>query len=321
MMKLSRVMAALMCVLAFVAGECVAQYPARAIRIVVPVPPGASLDTLARTVGARLNARFGQTVLVDNQPGGAGNIAYGTVAKAAPDGYTLLLGWDGLQINVGLYKSLPYQLSNFAPITMAITTPQILVVNKSLPVRDLREFIALAKRQRGKITAASPGSGSPGHLAGALFMTLTGTELVHVPYKGGAPAVIDVLAGHVDSLFVSLPAVIQHVRSGKVHALGVSTPARAPTLPNVPTLAQGGIKGYELVSWQGLLTTAGTPPEIINLLSTETVQILRSPEVKDILAPQGYEIVASTPAVLEAELKKGTEKWLQLIKQSGATAD
>jgi tripartite-type tricarboxylate transporter receptor subunit TctC len=320
-MRSNKVVAVIFCLAALAAGHCAAQYPARAIRIVVPVPPGASLDTLARTVGARLSARFGQPVVVDNQPGGAGNIAYGTVAKAAPDGHTLLLGWDGMQINVGLYKSLPYQLSNFAPITMAITTPQILVANKSLPVRDLREFIALAKRQRGKVTAASPGSGSPGHLAGALFMMLTGAELVHVPYKGGAPAVIDVLAGHVDVLFVSLPAVVQHVRSGKVHALGVSTPARAPSLPDVPTIAQGGVKGYELISWQGLLTTAGTPPDVVNLLNKEIVQILRSPEVKDILAPLGYEIVASTPAALDAELKQGTDKWLKLIKQSGATAD
>jgi tripartite-type tricarboxylate transporter receptor subunit TctC len=321
MTRLKKAVTVFLCVLALAAGNCAAQYPGRAIRIVVPVPPGASLDMLARTVAARITPRLGQPVVVENQPGAAGNLAYGNVAKAAPDGYTLLLGWDGLQINAGLYKSLPYQLKNFAPVTLAITTPQVFVVNKSLPARDVREFVLLAKRVRGKVTMGSPGSGSPGHLAGALFMTLTGTELIHVPYKGGAPAVIDVMAGHIDVLFVSLPAVIQHVRSGKLRALGVSTPGRAPSLPDVPTFAQAGVKGYELVSWQGFLAPAGTPPEIIDLLNSEIVQALRSPEVRDILVPQGYEIVASTPAALDAELKRGTEKWLQLIRQSGATAD
>jgi tripartite-type tricarboxylate transporter receptor subunit TctC len=321
MMKSNKTVATLICLLAFAAGDCAAQFPGRAIRIVVPVPPGASLDMLARTIAGRLSPRLGQSVVVENQPGAGGNLAFGTVAKAAPDGYTLLLGWDSLQINVGLYKSLPYQLKSFAPVTLAITTPQVLVANKSLPARDVREFIALAKRQRGKVTMGSPGSGSPGHLAGALFMLLTGTELIHVPYKGGAPAAIDVLAGHIDVLFVSLPAVIQYVRSGKLHALGVSTPKRAPSLPDVPTFAQAGVKGYELVSWQGILAPAGTPPEIIDLLNAEIVQVLRSAEVRDVLVPQGYEIVASTPAALDAELKLGTEKWLQLIRKSGATAD
>jgi tripartite-type tricarboxylate transporter receptor subunit TctC len=220
-----------------------------------------------------------------------------------------------------LYKNLPYQLSSFAPITMAITAPQILVVNNSLPARSLGDYIALAKRQRGKMTAGSPGSGSPGHLAAALFMTLTGTELIHVPYKGGAPAAIDVIAGHVDSLFITLPGIMNHVRAGKGRPLAVSTPGRAPALPDVPTFAQAGVKGYELISWQGLLAPAATPPEIVSLLNTEIVQVLRSAEVRDVLSPQGYEIVATTPAVLETELKKGTEKWLQLIKQSGAKAD
>jgi len=321
MKSLHQALSLLVCLCAGFAVDCAAQYPARAIRIIVPVPPGASLDTLARTIGARLSARVGQTVLIENQPGGAGNIAYGNVAKAAPDGYTLLLGWDGLQINTGLYKNLPYQLSSFAPITMAITAPQILVVNNSLPARSLGDYIALAKRQRGKMTAGSPGSGSPGHLAAALFMTLTGTELIHVPYKGGAPAAIDVIAGHVDSLFITLPGIMNHVRAGKGRPLAVSTPGRAPALPDVPTFAQAGVKGYELISWQGLLAPAATPPEIVALLNTEIVQVLRSAEVRDVLSPQGYEIVATTPAVLETELKKGTEKWLQLIKQSGAKAD
>jgi tripartite-type tricarboxylate transporter receptor subunit TctC len=152
-------------------------------------------------------------------------------------------------------------------------------------------------------------------------MTLTGTELIHVPYKGGAPAVVDLLAGHIDTLFASLPAAIQHVRSGKLHALGVSTRTRAPSLPDVPTLAQGGVKNYELLSWQGFLAPAGTPQDIIDKLNAGIVQVLRSAEVRDVLVPQGYEIVASTPAALEAELKSGTEKWLRIIKQSGATAD
>jgi tripartite-type tricarboxylate transporter receptor subunit TctC len=168
---------------------------------------------------------------------------------------------------------------------------------------------------------ASAGSGSPGHLAGALFSVLTGAQLVHIPYKGGAPAVIDLLAGHVDVLFVSLPTALQHVRSGKLTAYGVSTKARASSLPDVPTLAQAGVKGYELVSWQGFLAPTGTPEAIIERLNTEIVQILRSTEVRDALVSQGYDIAASTPAVLDAELRQGTEKWLSLIRKSGATAN
>lgn len=296
-------------------------WPTKTIKIIVPVPAGASLDTLARTIGKGLSEKVGQAVVVENMAGGGSNIAFGYVAKAAPDGYTLLLGWDSLVINPALYSNPPYKLEQFAPVTMAITAPQVLLVGPKLPVKNLRSLIEVARLNPGKITLANAGSGSPGHLAGALLESMADIKFTNVPYKGGAPGVADLLAGHVDAMFVTLPAALQYVRSGKLTALGVSNSKRSTGAPNIPTIAEAGLPGYDLNSWQGILAPTGTPQAIINKLNKEIVQTLRQPAVKDQLVSQGFEIVASSPEYLAKQLATQTPKWAKLVKDSGAKVD
>ncbi len=297
------------------------EWPSKPIRIVVPVPPGGSLDTLARTIAKELSTRLNQSVLVENQAGGGSNIAFGYVAKASPDGYTLLLGWDSLVINPSLYKALPYTLQQFAPITLAITSPQVLLVGSKLPVSNVKELIEAAKQAPGRITLANAGSGSPGHLAGTLLESLTGTQFSHVPYKGGAPAVSDLLAGHVDALMVTLPAALQHIRSGHLKALGVSSPTRSTGAPAIPTIAEAGVQGYSLNSWQGLLAPAGTPVDVINLINKHVVEALRERAIREQLVAQGFEIVASSPQALERELSALAPRWAKLVQASGASVN
>jgi tripartite-type tricarboxylate transporter receptor subunit TctC len=296
-------------------------WPTKPIRIVVPVPPGGSLDILARAIANGLSPRLHQPVIVENMAGAGSNIAFGHVAKAQPDGYTLLLGWDSLIINPSLYTSVPYTLQQFSPITLAITSPQILLVGPKLPVKNLKEFIEAAKKASGALTLANAGSGSPGHLAGTLLETLTGVKFINVPYKGGAPAVSDLVAGHVDALMVTLPAALQHVRSGRLKALGVTSAKRSTGAPEIPTLAESGVPGYELNSWQGLFAPTGTPPEIIANLNKNIVEVLRERTVKDQLVTQGFEIVGSSPEGLAKELSTLTPRWAKLVQDSGAKVD
>lgn len=296
-------------------------WPTKTVRIVVPVSPGGSLDTLARTIAKDLQTRLQQPVVVDNVPGAGSNIAFGQVAKAQPDGYTLLLGWDSLIINPSLYSSVPYTLQQFSPVTLAITSPQVLLVGSKLPVKNLKEFTEAARKADGKLILANPGSGSPGHLAGTLFETHTGVKFTNVPYKGGAPAVADLLAGHVDALFVTLPAALQHVRSGKLTALGVSSARRVGGAAEIPTLAEAGLPGYELNSWQGFFTPAGTPEDIVKRLNKEIVEILRDRGIREQLVSQGFEIVGSSPEELAKELALLTPRWAKLVQASGAKVD
>lgn len=296
-------------------------WPSKPVRIVVPVPPGGSLDLLARTLSKELAPSLGQQVVIENVPGAGGNIAFGQVANATPDGHTLLHGWDPLSINTALYSSVPYKLSQFAPITLAITSPQVLVINPKLEAGTLDEFIALARRKPGVLSLASPGNGSPGHLASTLLGTLTGVDFVHIPYKGGGPALADLIAGHVDAAIVTLPAALQHVRSGRLKALGVSSARRAAGAPEIPTIAEAGVRGYELNSWQGFFAPAGTPPAIIQRLNAEIVRVLNNREIRDQLVAQGFEIVGSPPEGLAREIAEGTPRWAQLVKSSGAKVD
>lgn len=296
-------------------------WPAKPLRIVVPVPPGGSLDLLARTLSRELSPALGQPVVVENVPGAGGNIAFAQVANAAADGYTILHGWDPLAINTALYASVPYRLSQFAPITLAITSPQVLVVNPRLPAGNLEELLALARRKPGSLSLASPGNGSPGHLAGTLLESLTGADFVHIPYKGGGPAMADLIAGHVDAAIVTLPAALPHARSGRVKAIGVSSRNRSAGAPEIPTLAESGVRQYELNSWQGFFVPAGTPEAVIARLNREMVHILRNRDVKAQLEAQGFDVVASAPEVLAQELQNGTPRWAQLVKRSGAKVD
>lgn len=297
------------------------EWPLKPVRIVVPVPPGGSLDTLARTLAKEISPRLNQPVVVDNLPGAGSNIAFAHVAKAAPDGHTLLLGWDSLVINPSLYKTVPYTLQQFAPITLAITSPQVLLVGPKLPVEDLRAFLEATRKAPGRLTLANPGSGSPGHLAGALLESLSGTQFNHVPYKGGAPAVADLAAGHLDAAIVTLPAALAQVRAGRLKALGVSSAHRVSAVPEIPTVAQAGVPGYELNSWQGLLAPAGTPAEVIERLNRLVVEALREKSVREQLVAQGFEIVASSPQALAQELATLTPRWARLVQASGARVD
>ncbi len=287
----------------------------------MPVPPGGSLDILARTLAKDLGARLGQQVLVDNVAGGGSNIAFGQVAKAAPDGYTLLLGWDSLVINPGLYPSIPYRLEQFAPITLAITAPQVFLVGAKSPLTSLRGLLDAAAASPGKLTMANAGSGSPGHLAATLLETSAGVKFTHVPYKGGAPAVTDLLAGHVDALAVTLPAAIGPIRAGRLSALAVSSPRRSTGVPEIPTVIEAGVAGYELNSWQGLLAPAGTPQAAIDLLSRHSIEALRDRAVSEHLVHQGFEIVASTPEAFDRELKALGPRWAKLARESGARVE
>jgi tripartite-type tricarboxylate transporter receptor subunit TctC len=296
-------------------------WPNKPIKIVVPVPAGASLDNLARTIAKGLSEKLGQSVIVENMAGGGSNIAFGYVAKAQPDGYTLLLGWDSLTINPSLYNSIPYRLDQFAPITMAITAPQVLLVGPKLPVKNLRSLIETARLNPGKISLANAGSGSPGHLAGALLESTANIQFLNIPYKGGAPGVADLLAGHVDAMFVTLPAALQQVRSGKLTALGVSSAKRSTGAPTIPTIAEVGLPGYDLNSWQGILAPAGTSNQIIQKLNKDIVSVLLNPATKEQLVSQGFEIVASSPEYLAKQLTMQTPKWAKLVKDSGARVE
>ena len=298
-----------------------APWPNKPIRFIVPAAPGGSLDILSRTVAKELTIRLNQTVFVENMPGGGSNIAFGYVAKAAPDGYTLLVGWDSLAINPALYPTLPYKIDQFAPVSLAITAPQVLVVGPKLPVKNLKTFIEVARRDPNGLSMANAGNGSPGHLAAALLESKAEIKFNNIPYKGGAPAVADLLAGHVDALMVTLAAALPHIESGRLTALGVSSAKRSTGAPNIPTIAEAGLAGYELNSWQGFLAPAGTPNEIIRLLNKEIVASLNDPDTKKKLIADGFEVVASSPKALADYLASSTPKWAKLVKDSGAKVD
>ena len=298
-----------------------ADWPTKAIHIVVPVAPGGSIDMLTRTLAKPLALDLGQSIIVENIAGGGGNIAFGQVARAKPDGYTLLMGWDALLINPALYSVVPYQVNQYAPVTLAITSPQVLVVGPKLPVKSLKEFLDAARRLPGALSLANAGNGSPGHLAGTLLETEAKIKLTHVPYKGGGPAIADLLAGHIDAVIVTLPAALQHIKSGRLVALGVSSASRSTAVPSVPTIAEAGVPGYEVNSWQGLFAPAGTAPAVIQKLHKSMTNALREPSVKAQLETQGYEIVASTPEALQQQLDVLTPKWAEIVKMSGAKPD
>ena len=298
-----------------------ADWPTKAIHLVVPVAPGGSIDMLTRTLAKPLALDLGQSIIVENIAGGGGNIAFGQVARAKPDGYTLLMGWDALLINPALYSVVPYQVNQYAPVTLAITSPQVLVVGPKLPVKSLKEFLDAARRLPGALSLANAGNGSPGHLAGTLLETEAKIKLTHVPYKGGGPAIADLLAGHIDAVIVTLPAALQHIKSGRLVALGMSSVSRSTAVPSVPTIAEAGVPGYEVNSWQGLFAPVGTAPAVIQKLHKSMTSALREPSVKAQLETQGYEIVASTPEALQQQVDVLTPKWAEIVKMSGAKPD
>ncbi|MCX7229987.1 MAG: tripartite tricarboxylate transporter substrate binding protein [Burkholderiales bacterium] len=320
-----RLLAAALCTPLGALGTARAQsaaLPARPLRIVVPVPPGGSLDLLARTVARELSPRIGQPVVVENHGGAGGNIAFGLVASAPPDAHTILLGWDSLSINPALYGTVPFRLDQFAPVTLAITSPQVLVINEQkLPAKTLADFVRIARERGGKIAVASAGSGSPGHLAGTLLKNLASIDFTHVPYKGGGPALADLIAGHVDAAFVTLPAATPHLAANRLAALGVTSTRRSSGLPQLPTFVEAGVAGYEIDSWQGFFVPAGSPQAAIDRLHAEIATVLRDDRIRAQLVAQGFEVVAGPPQALARELERTTPKWVQLVQASGARVD
>jgi len=309
--------------LAFAAPARAADYPTRPVMLVVAFPPGGPSDVLARIVGKKMEELLGQPIIIENRPGAGGNIAADSVAHAAADGYTLLMGNNSiLATNESLYKKLTFSpQKDFAPITLIGTQANILVVNPQVPAHSLKELIALAKAQPGKINFASSGYGAAAHLAGELFKTDAGVNVVHVPYKGAAPALQDVIAGHVQIMFATAASVVGHINSGQVRALAVTTLKRTAILPDLPTMDEAGLKGFDASTWHGLVAPASTPPAIIATLHDAAIKALHDPGVQVSLGKLGVDIVGDTPDEFKAYIASEIPKWTAIVKASGATME
>lgn len=321
MKTLARLMKFAACVVALCCAQAAfAQgYASRTLVLVVPFPVGGAPDVLARTIGAKLGERLGQAVVIENRLGAGGNLAYGSVATAAPDGYTLLLAANGLATNVSLYKNLQYDtVKDFAPISLIATSPHVLVAHPSVQATSASELIALGRAKPGKLTYGSSGSGTVLHLAGEMFKTMSGVELLHVPYKGSSLAVPNLMSGQIDLMFSDIPSVLALVNSGKLRALGVTGAQRSPALPQVPTIAESGLPGYAIEAWFGLLAPARTPGNIVAKLNKEIVTILGDAELKRRMADLGQELTSNTPEQYAAFIKSEITKMAQVVKASGA---
>ncbi len=297
-------------------------YPSKPIRLVVPYSPGAGTDTIARILAQKTGEALGQQVVIDNRPGAGGSIGTEVVAKAPADGYTLLFTPTSHAINPGIYPKLGYDtVKDFAPISVVASLPVVLAVEPGVPAATIKELIALAKAKPGQLTMASSGNGTVFHLTGELFKDAAGVNIVHVPFKGGAPAVAALLGGQVSMTFETSVTVVPHIRSGKLRALGVASPKRIALLPDVPTLGESGFPGILAENWYGLFAPAGTPRETIARLYTELDRAIHNPDVREKLAQQGAEIRENTPEQTAAFLRSEMTKWARVIKDSGAKAD
>ena len=300
-----------------------AAYPDKPVRMLVGFAPGGGTDTTARAIAQPLSEALGQQVIVDNRPGAAGNIATDIASKSPADGYTVLMGTiAALAINPSLYAKLPFDpLRDFEPVTLAVSSTNVLVVHPSLPVKSVKELIALANSQPGKLTYGSSGVGGAGHLAGVLFDQLAGTKMVHVPYKGGAPAMIALVGGEVQLVFATAETAVPQIKAGKIRALGVTIAKRTALLPDLPTIAESGLPGYEANNWYGVLVPAKTPHAIVERLNRDIVKILNTPATKDMLFRQGLDASPSTPQEFGAYIKSEIAKWAKVVKASGAKAE
>ena len=298
-------------------------YPTKPIRLVVPFTPGGSTDILARAIGQELTKAWGQSVIVDNVPGAGGAIGADKVAKAAPDGYTLLMGHIGtLAVNPSLYPKLPYDpVKDFAPVAWVARVPNVLVVHPSVPAKNVQELVALAKAKPGQLNYGSGGNGSAANLATEYFKLQTGVAMVHIPYKGTAPAVTDLIGGQIQVLFTGAPAVIGHVKSGQLRALAVSSPKRLDALPDLPTVAESGYKDFEADQWYGVVAPAGTPREIIGKLNAQINLALNSPELKARLASEGAVATPGTPEAFGALIVREIARWKPVITSGRVKAD
>src|SRR5687767_54065 len=298
-------------------------YPSKTIRFVVPYPPGGPLDTIARLLGAKVGESVGQPVVVENKPGAGGNIGADIVAKSPADGYTVLMGAVATHaINPTLYKSIPYDpIRDFAPITQIASTPNVLVVHPSVPAGNVREFIAYAKANPGKLNFGSGSTGSAGHLAGELFKSMAGVEMAHIPYKGAAPAMQDLIAGQIQLMFDNLASSLGQVRAGKVKALAVTTAKKTPLAPDLPTIAESGLPGFDISTWFGVFAPAGTPKAALDRLHAEFAKALAAPDVREKMVNMGAEPVGNRPEEFAAFVGAEAEKYARVIKASGAKVD
>jgi tripartite-type tricarboxylate transporter receptor subunit TctC len=311
---------------AVAAGSSFAQgttWPQKPITYIVPFPPGGTTDILARTIALKLGPALGTTIVVENKPGAGGNIGSDFVAKAKPDGYTILGGTiSSHAINPSIYKTMPYDaLKSFQPITLIGTNANVLVVSAGSPFKSVPDVIAAAKAKPGTISFASAGNGTSQHLSGELFKSLAGIQMEHVPYKGSGPAIQDVMAGHVPMMFDTTVVAAPHIQSGKLRALAVTSAKRVKSLPNVPTMVEAGVPGYDLVSWQGIFAPAGTPKDVVQRLNAELVKILKQPDVRERFESLGLEPVGNTPDEFAAFQRAEVAKWAKVVKDAKITAD
>jgi tripartite-type tricarboxylate transporter receptor subunit TctC len=307
------------CTLAIAAPIAHAQtYPAKPIRFIVPFPPGGGNDTIARQIGQRLTAVLGQQVPVDNRPGAGGTIGADLAARAAPDGYTMFLAGVATHgINPNLRRKLPYDpLKDFDAVSLIASAPLLVVVHPSLPVKSVKELVALAKARPGQINYASNGAGGSSHLAVEMFRMMTGTDMVHIPYKGLSPALTDLLSGEVQLMFSSAVAMLPQVKAGRLRAIAMTGAKRSPAIPDIPTVAEAGVRGYETGSWYGVVVPAGTPKIAIDTLSREIVNFVRLPETMERMNSEAVIPVGSTPAEFTAHIKSELERWAKVVKQA-----
>ncbi len=298
-------------------------YPSRPIRFIAPFSAGGGVDIVARLLAQRLTDKWGQQVIVDNRTGATGIIGTDIAAHATPDGYTLLMGNAATHaVNVSLHKKLPYDaVKDFAPITLIARVPEMLVVHPALPAASVKDLLALAKAKPGELTFGSAGAGSPPHLAGELFQHLGKIRLVHVPYKGSAPALADLMGGQINMYFSNILSAVPFVKAGRLRGLGVSSAKRSVVAPDIPTIAEAGLPGYEDYNWYGVLAPKGTPQAIVSKLNTDIVQVIRSKDIEERLTRDGAEVIASSPAEFAAFMRTEIQKYAQIIKQSGLRAE
>jgi tripartite-type tricarboxylate transporter receptor subunit TctC len=306
----------LILLLALVAFPVNAQYPNKPLRLIVPFAPGGSTDIFARLIGERAALTLGQPVVVENKPGAAGNIGANEVAKAAPDGYTLLMATTGVMaINNALYKNMTYDAAkDLEPVVYVASITNVLIVPPDFPAKNVAELIAMAKKEPGKLAFASSGAGASTHMSAELFKSMTGTDILHVPYKGSGPAMPDLMSGRVHMMFENAPGAVPHIKAGKLRALAQTGLKRSPALPDVPTVAESGVPGYESLSWSGIAVPAGTPRAVVERLNKDLNSVLSTAEMRQKLAEQGAEMIGGPPETFAQHIRAEREKWSRLIR-------
>ena len=314
---------ALLLALALPCASLAQSYPTKPLRLICPFPPGGAVDIASRAASAELTKILGQAVAVENKPGAGGNLGGADAARSAPDGYTLFMTTSGIQaINPALYAKMPFDPNkDLAPVAPLVSLNNVLVVHPSVPAKSVKEVIDLARKSPGKWTYASSGNGTTIHMSGAMFTQLTGTDILHIPYKGSAPAVTDLLAGQTHMMFDNIPSALPHIKSGKLRALATTGAKRDPALPDLPTVAEAGVKGYESGVWFGLSVPAGTPREIIQRLNGAALQATKAPDFIKRMTDLGYHIIPGTPEQMESMLKAEIARWTPVVKASGAKVD